>query len=46
LAGFREKDLAEQLPVLWLGSETAAKHVKMARKQIICNSKGYDIARY
>lgn len=46
MAGLREKDLAEQLAVLWIGFDTAAKQVKMARKQLIRHSKDYDIIKY
>ena len=42
----KEKDLAEQLAVLWIGFDTAAKQVKMAKKQLIRHTKGYEIVRY
>ena len=42
----KEKTLAEQLAVLWIGFDTAAKQVKMAKKQLIGNSKDYEIIRY
>jgi transposase len=46
MTGLREKELAEQLSVLWIGFDTAAKQVKMARKQLIRHSKDYDIIKY
>jgi len=46
MAGLKEKSLAEQLEVLWIGFDTAAKQVKMAKKQLIRNSKDYEIVRY
>jgi transposase len=41
-----EKTLAEQLTVLWIGFDTAAKQVKMARRQLIGHSKGCEIIKY
>jgi len=38
--------LAEQLAVLWIGFDTAAKQVKMAKKQLMRNSKDYEIVGY
>lgn len=46
MTGLREKDLVEQLAVLWIGFDTAAKQVKMARKQLIRHSKDYEIVKY
>jgi transposase len=46
MTGLREKDLAEQLAVLWIGFYTAAKQVEMARKQLIRHSKNYEIVKY
>jgi len=46
MAGLREKDLSEQLFVLWLGFDTAAKQVEMARKQLIRHSRDYEIVKY
>jgi len=42
----REKDLAEQLEVMWIGFDIIATQVKMARKQLIRHSKDYDIIKY
>jgi transposase len=42
----KESPLAEQLAVLWIGFDTAAKQVKMAKKQLMRHSKGYEIIRY
>ena len=42
----KEKDLAEQLAVLWIGFDTAAKQVEMARRQLMAKSKGYEIIKY
>jgi len=46
MTGLSEKDLAEQLRVLWLGFDTAAKQVQMARKQLLRHSKNYEIIKY
>jgi len=46
MTGLREKDLVEQLAVLWIGFDTAAKQVKMSRKQLIRHSKDYEIVKY
>jgi transposase len=46
MAGLNEEALAEQLAVLWIGFDTAAKQVKMAKKQLIRHSKSYEIIRY
>jgi transposase len=42
----KDHSLAEQLAVLWIGFDTAAKQVKMAKKQLIRHSKAYEIIRY
>jgi len=46
MAELKEKDLAEQLAVLWIGFDTASEQVQMARKQLIRHSKDYEIIRY
>lgn len=46
MSKLKERPLAEQLAVLWIGFDTAAKQVEMARKQLIRNSKDYEITRY
>jgi len=46
MAKLKEKALAEQLAVLWMGYDTANKQSKMAKKQLIRHSKGYEIIRY
>ena len=45
-AMLREKDLAEQLAVLWIGFDTAFKQVQMTRKQLVHHSRNYEIVRY
>lgn len=42
----KERSLAEQLSVLWLGFDTAASQVKIIRKQLIHQSKNYEIIKY
>jgi len=46
MSKLKEKDLAEQLTVLWPGFDTAARQVKMSKKQLIRHSKDYEIVRY
>jgi len=41
MSKLKDRPLAEQLAVLWIGFDTAAKQVKMARKQLIRYSKDY-----
>jgi transposase len=42
----KEKDLAEQLAVLWIGLDTAVEQVRMAKKQLVRHSKDYEIIKY
>lgn len=42
----KERALAEQLSVLWIGFDTAAKQVQMSKRQLIRHSKAYEIIRY
>jgi len=46
MSKLKEKNLAEQLAVLWIGFDTAAKQVEMARRQLIRHSKDYEIVKY
>jgi len=46
MARLKEKELAEQLAVLWIGFDAAAKQARMAKKQLIRHSKDYEIIRY
>jgi transposase len=41
-----EKDLAEQLEILWIGFDTAYKQVQMVKRQLLRHSKRYEIVRY
>ncbi len=46
VAELKEKDLAEQLELLWIGFDATAKQARMAKKQLIRHSKDYEIVRY
>ena len=46
MKALKEQDLAEQLAVLWIGFDTAAKQLKMAKRQLVRRSKDYEIVRY
>ncbi len=46
VAELKEKDLAEQLELLWIGFDATAKQARMAKKQLIRHSKDYEIIRY
>jgi transposase len=46
MTDLKEKDLAEQLRVLWIGFDTVVKQVEMSRKQLAKHTKTYDIIKY
>lgn len=46
MAELNEKDLAEQLAVLWIGYDMTVKQAKMAKKQLVHHSKDYEIIQY
>jgi len=46
MSRLKERPLAEQLAVMWIGFDAVARQVKMARNQLIRNSKDYEVIRY